>query len=53
VLYYHSYDFGATLPATSSIRSMAVAKQLLGRGRVAGVFSQLLGRYGSKACADV
>ncbi len=53
VLYYHSYDFGATLPATSSIRSVAEAKQLLGRGRVASMFSQLLGRYGSKACADV
>jgi len=53
VLYYHSYDFGATLPTTASIRSVAVAKQLLGRGRVAAMFSQLLDRYGSKACADV
>lgn len=53
VLYYHSYDFGATLPGTASIRSLAAAKQLLGRGRVAGLFSQLLSRYGSKACADV
>ena len=53
VLYYHSYDFGATLPALGSIRSVAVAKQLLGRGRVAGMFTQLLDRYGSKACADV
>ena len=53
VLYYHSYDFGATLPTTASIRSVAVAKQLLGRGRVAGVFTRLLDRYGSKACADV
>ncbi len=53
VLYYHSYDFGATLPSTSSIRSMAMAKQLMGRGRVAGVFSQVLGRYGSKGCGNV
>ena len=53
VLYYHSYDFGATLPGTTSIRSLSMAKQLLGRGRVAGMFSQLLSRYGSKACADV
>ena len=53
VLYYHSYDFGATLPGTASIRSLAATKQLLGRGRVAGLFSQLLSRYGSKACADV
>ena len=53
VLYYHSYDFGATLPALGSIRSVAVAKQLVGRGRVAGVFASLLTRYGSKVCADV
>jgi hypothetical protein len=53
VLYYHSYDFGATLPSTASIRSMAMAKQLVGRGRIAGVFSQILSRYGSKACSHV
>ena len=53
VLYYHSYDFGATLPATSSIRSAATAKQLLGRGRVPVMFHHLIDRYGSKACADV
>ncbi len=51
VLYYHSYDFGATLPSTASVRSLAMAKQLVGRGRVHKIFSQLLGRYGSKACA--
>ena len=39
VLYYHSYDFGATLPGTRSIRSVAVAKQLVGRDRIAGVLS--------------
>ena len=50
VLYYHSYDFGATLPATSSLRSVAVAKQLLGRGRVRALFAQMLDRYGSEAC---
>jgi Domain of unknown function (DUF3473)/Polysaccharide deacetylase len=50
VLYYHSYDFGATLPAVTSMRSIALAKQLVGRGRVAGLFSQLLERYGSEAC---
>jgi hypothetical protein len=53
VLYYHSYDFGATLPPTGSIRSLAVAKQLLGRKRIAGMFSQILSQYGSKACAHV
>jgi hypothetical protein len=53
VLYYHSYDFGATLPSTTSIRSVAVAKQLVGRGRIAGMFSRILKRYGSKACGYV
>ena len=53
VLYYHSYDFGATLPSTGSIRSLAVAKQLVGRGRVAGMFSRVLSRYGSQACGHV
>lgn len=50
VLYYHSYDFGATLPATASIRSVAVAKQLVGRGRVRTVFASMLDRFGSEAC---
>jgi peptidoglycan/xylan/chitin deacetylase (PgdA/CDA1 family) len=53
VLYYHSYDFGATLPSTRSIRSVAVAKQLVGRGRVAGMFSRILEQYGSEACSHV
>jgi hypothetical protein len=53
VLYYHSYDFGATLPGIASIRSLAVAKQLLGRARVSGTFSRILSRYGSKACGHV
>lgn len=53
VLYYHSYDFGATLPGLSSIRSMAAARQLLGRGRIAGMFARILDRYGSKACDHV
>lgn len=50
VLYYHSYDFGATLPSTSSIRSWATAKQLVGRRRIAELFSSILNRYGSRAC---
>ena len=50
VLYYHSYDFGATLPPTQSIRSLAVAKQLVGRGRIADLFATILERYGSQAC---
>ncbi|HXW39550.1 MAG TPA: polysaccharide deacetylase family protein [Acidimicrobiales bacterium] len=50
VLYYHSYDFGATLPPTSSIRSFTEAKQLIGRSRIATVFASILSRYGSRAC---
>lgn len=53
VLYYHSYDFGATLPGLGTIRSVAVAKQLLGRSRVEGAFAAILSRFGSKACVDV
>lgn len=53
VLYYHSYDFGATLPSTATVRSVAVAKQLVGRSRVAKVFTRILGRYGSEACGRV
>jgi len=53
VLYYHSYDFGATLPGLGEIRSLAAAKQLVGRGRVSRAFSAILSRYGSKACVDV
>jgi hypothetical protein len=53
VLYYHSYDFGATLPGAGSIRSLAMAKQLVGRGRVSTVFARILGRYGSEACGHV
>ncbi len=53
VLYYHSYDFGASLPGTRSIRSLAGAKQLVGRGRIAGMFSRILNRYGSRACGHV
>lgn len=53
VLYYHSYDFGATLPPARGVRSLAVAKQVLGRKRIVTVFSQVLNRYGSKACGHV
>ena len=53
VLYYHSYDFGATLPAMTSIRSIALAKQLVGRARVARGFARLLKHYGSEGCGRV
>ena len=53
VLYYHSYDFGANLPPAKAIRSVALAKQVLGRGRIAKVFAEVLERYGSEACGHV
>lgn len=53
VCYYHSYDFGATLPALRSTRSPAVAKQLLARGRIKAKFTEILTTYGSEACQHV
>jgi glycosyltransferase involved in cell wall biosynthesis len=52
VLYYHSYDFGATLPAIASVRSLAEVKQLAGRDRIMPIFTRLVTHYGSEACAD-
>jgi Polysaccharide deacetylase/Domain of unknown function (DUF3473) len=53
VLYYHSYDFGGNLPGLRSIRSVAIAKQVLGRHRIAPIFSEIISRYGSQTCAQV
>ena len=49
VLYYHSYDFGATLPARS-IRSLADGQAAGGSPGRSPNFTQILSRYGSKAC---
>jgi hypothetical protein len=48
VLYYHSYDFGATLPRAG--RSAAVAKQVIGRSRIPTILSSVLAHYGSRTC---
>jgi len=53
VCYYHSYDFGTTLPPLRSVRTLAVAKQVVVRKRIATTFERLLTTYGSKACSDV
>jgi hypothetical protein len=53
VCYYHSYDFGATLPPLHSIRSLTEAEQLLGRNRIPKRFVRLLTTYGSRTCVDV
>lgn len=48
--YYHSYDFDGTTPGLGAIRSTAVARQLLGRGRIAPMFLRLARRFGSETC---
>jgi len=51
VCYYHSYDFDGTVPALREVRTAAVAKQTLGRSRIAAVFANLAERYGSRTCS--
>jgi hypothetical protein len=52
VLYYHSYDFDDTLPGLEAVRSPMLARQLLGRGRIAPIAWRLTERFGSETCAD-
>jgi peptidoglycan/xylan/chitin deacetylase (PgdA/CDA1 family) len=51
VLYYHSYDFDGTLPGLGALRSPMLARQLLGRGRIAPIVWRLTERFGSETCA--
>lgn len=51
VLYYHSYDFDGTLPGLGAVRSPMLARQLLGRGRIAPIVWRLTERFGSETCA--
>lgn len=53
VLYYHSYDFDGSLPDVRAMRSMALARQLLGRRRIGREFRRLVGRFGSQTCTSV
>ena len=53
VLYYHSYDFDGTLPGLRSVRSAALARQVLGRDRISSVFLRLTQRFGSVVCDQV
>jgi peptidoglycan/xylan/chitin deacetylase (PgdA/CDA1 family) len=48
VLYYHSYDFGATLPRPG--RSAATAAQVIGRRHIPTIVSNVLARFGSRTC---
>ncbi len=51
VLYYHSYDFDDTLPGLGAVRSPMLARQLLGRGRIAPIVWRLTELFGSETCA--
>jgi hypothetical protein len=53
VLYYHSYDFDGTLPGLGAVRSPMLARQLLGRGRIAPIAWRVTARFGSETCSDV
>ena len=53
VCYYHSYDFDGTTPGLSAVRSQAVARQVLGRGRIAPMFLRLVRQFGSETCSSV
>ena len=53
VVYYHSYDFDGSVPPLGAIRSVALAKQLVGRQRVRHRFHRLLRQFGSRTCGDV
>jgi peptidoglycan/xylan/chitin deacetylase (PgdA/CDA1 family) len=50
VLYYHSYDFDGTLPGLDAVRSPMLARQVLGRGRIAPIAWRLTERFGSETC---
>ena len=50
VLYYHSYDFDGTLPGAAGVRSPALARQILGRRRIAPLVWRIAQRYGSVTC---
>jgi hypothetical protein len=53
VMYFHSYDFSGELPGLGSVRSVAVARQLLFRKRTEGAFAKILDRHGSRTCGYV
>ena len=53
VHYYHSYDFGVSLPSPWSTRSPAVLKQVIGRSRIPAVVTQILAASGSVSCMEV
>lgn len=52
VLYYHSYDFDATLPSPWTSRSTAVLKQVVARGRIPEIVGDVLATLGSVSCQE-
>ena len=53
ILYYHSYDFGVSLPSPWSTRSPAVLKQVVGRARIPAMVRDILVEAGSIPCSEV
>ena len=52
VCYYHSYDFDGTTPGLKAVRSVALARQILGRERIMPIFMRLARQFGSETCFD-
>jgi len=52
VCYYHSYDFDGTTPGLSAVRSALLAREVVGRGRIAPIFMRIARRFGSETCFD-
>jgi hypothetical protein len=52
VCYYHSYDFDGTIPGLKTVRSTALARQVVGRSRIEPIFLRLAHKFGSRTCSD-
>jgi hypothetical protein len=52
VLYYHSYVFDGTVPGLRAARTPQLARQVLGRRRIAPMVWRITGRFGSRTCAQ-
>ena len=53
VLYYHSYDFGVSLPSAWSTVSPAVLRHVVARARIRPIVEELLVRTQCVPCAEV
>lgn len=53
ILYYHSYDFGVTLPSPWSNPSPTVLRYVVGRKRIRPIFEDLLATNQCVSCSEV